>query len=83
MLPLAIRVSRGGANVYDYAANDPVNVTDRTGLLPGDEAGDAAQDYYAELLTDPKASTPAKMAAAIGGDVRGALDAMHEQCNLH
>ncbi len=63
----------GGLNVYDYAANDPVNLSDPSGLLfngavnAGEGYGQEAVNGYADTLTDPNASTAAKVGAAVGG----------------
>jgi|GEM_PF-336589 len=63
----------GGLNVYDYAANDPVNLIDPSGLLfngavnAGEGYGQEAVNGYADTLTDPNASTAAKVGAAVGG----------------
>lgn len=56
----------GQSNVYDYAANDPVNFSDPTGLMIGDQAGADAQRYYVDHLTDPNASVGTKVLAGIG-----------------
>jgi RHS repeat-associated protein len=63
----------GGLNVYDYAANDPVNLIDPSGLLfngalnAGEGYGQEAVNGYADTLTDPNASNAAKVGAAVGG----------------
>jgi RHS repeat-associated protein len=57
----------GQTNVYDYAANDPVNFGDPSGLMPLDKDGATAQDFYADILADPSAGAWAKIGASIGG----------------
>jgi RHS repeat-associated protein len=56
----------GQSNVYDYAANDPVNFVDPSGLIFLDKKGTEAQGYYVDVLTDPNASGGVKVLAGIG-----------------
>ena len=41
----------GDSNLYGYVLNDPVNLVDVLGLLPFDEDGQKALEYYVINLT--------------------------------
>ncbi|HJW94093.1 MAG TPA: RHS repeat-associated core domain-containing protein [Thermoanaerobaculia bacterium] len=72
----------GQANVYDYAANDPVNFVDPSGLLfggavnAGEAYGESALDQYAEWATDPNASVAQRVLSTVGG----AFSALWTKC---